>query len=96
MKTDTSEQNDRATHPFGPDQPQWRVWLARIVMISVLFVVLISAFSVLGVIVEKFFVVLYVDGIDSYDFARSQGGSESGTQPDYPIFLERLDAEERR
>ncbi len=61
MKTDTGEPDDQSSHPFGPSQPAWRRWLARIAMISVLFVVLMTAFHFLGVIVEKFFVTLYVD-----------------------------------
>ena len=64
MKTDGGEQikqSDRSVHPFGPSQPAWRRWLARFAMIAVLFVFLMSVFSFLGVIVEKFFVTLYVD-----------------------------------
>ena len=95
MKTGTNEQNDQATHPFGPDPPLWRAWLARVAMISVLFILLISAFAVLGGIVDRFFEMLYVDGIDDGASAQSPGGSESRTQADYPIVLERIDADER-
>ena len=61
MKTDTSTQNHKSPRPFGLAPRQWRRWIVRIFMIAVLFVALISAFSFLGVIVEKFFVTLYVD-----------------------------------
>lgn len=61
MKNETSQNSDRESHPFGPGQPAWRRWLLRVVMISVLFVGLMSAFSVLGLIVDQFFITIYVD-----------------------------------
>ena len=61
MKTDSSAQNHKSSRPLRLAPPQWRRWIVRILMIAVLFVALISAFSVLGMIVEKFFVTLYVD-----------------------------------
>lgn len=61
MKTDTSAQNHKSARLFGLAPSQWGRWFVRILMIAVLFVGLMAAFSVLGVIVEKFFVTLYVD-----------------------------------
>lgn len=61
MKTDNSVQIEQSIYPFRTAQSRRRQWLVRIVMIAVLFVVLLSAFSSLGVIVESFFVTLYVD-----------------------------------
>lgn len=48
-------------HPFGPNQPRWRVWLLRGIVFSVTFAMLMGAFSALGVIVEKFFLAIYTD-----------------------------------
>jgi hypothetical protein len=58
---EASKRSPLPPHPFGPRQSRWRVWLARIVMISLLFVVLLTFFNLMGVIVEKFFVTIYTD-----------------------------------
>ena len=61
MKSDTGEPNDPASHPFGRTPSKLRLWLWRVAMISVLFVALLAGFSMLGVLLEKFFVTIYVD-----------------------------------
>jgi len=48
-------------HPFGSDQPRWRLWLARLVIFGLTFALLLTVFSAMGVIVEKFFVLIYTE-----------------------------------
>lgn len=54
-----------ATEPRAPlvtGRPiRGRIWLVRVVVFSVVFVFLMSVFTVLGSIVESFFVTLYTD-----------------------------------
>ncbi len=61
MKPNASERDDKPAHSLGSNQPRWRLWLAQITIFSALFVLLLTLFSALGKIVERFFLTLYVD-----------------------------------
>ncbi len=61
MKTNAGEGDDKPHHTLGSNQPRWRRWLARAVVFSLMFVLLMTVFSSMSQIVEKFFITLYVD-----------------------------------
>lgn len=48
-------------HPLGAPVARWKLWLVRLAVFSVVFVVLMSVFSYMGGIVERFFIALYSD-----------------------------------
>ena len=55
---------DRGNQPDRPSEsnpPRWRLWLTQITIFSVVFVFVLTLFSMLGEIVEEFFLTLYVD-----------------------------------
>jgi hypothetical protein len=46
---------------LGTNQSRWRLWLTRVAVFSVTFVLLMSLFTGLATIVEKFFILLYTE-----------------------------------
>ena len=46
---------------LGSKQSVWRLWLTRVVVFSVTFVLLMTVFSGVADIVESFFVMLYTE-----------------------------------
>ncbi len=50
-----------ADHPLLSRAPRWKIWVVRLVMFSVMFVFLMTAFGAIGSIVERFFIALYTD-----------------------------------
>lgn len=61
MKTNAGEGDHRPRYTLGSNQPRWRLWFARAVVFSVTLVLLMTVFSSMSGIVEKFFITLYVD-----------------------------------
>jgi len=61
MKTRSRGDDDGPAHLLGLDLPRWRLWLARVTIFAVVFVLLITAFAALSRIVEPFFILLYAD-----------------------------------
>jgi len=59
MNARSRDDHSRPAHPLGPDPPRWRLWLARIAIFVVVFMLLITALMAISGIVERFFVVLY-------------------------------------
>jgi len=49
------------SHPLASDQYRWKIWTVRFAVFSLVFIGLLGAFSVLGTIVEQFFIALYTD-----------------------------------
>ena len=46
---------------LGPNRSLWRLWLTRVVIFSVVFVLLVSVLSLASGIVERFFILLYTE-----------------------------------
>ena len=61
MKKRSSGDDDGMADPLESDLPRWCLWLTRVTLFAVIFVLLITAFAALGRIVEQFFVVLYAN-----------------------------------
>ena len=60
-KTNVDERGETPRLDLGPKQSPWRLWLTRAVVFTVMFFLLITFFSALAGIVEKFFITLYTD-----------------------------------
>lgn len=61
MNPELEVSTESSPHPLASVAPRWRIWLVRAGMFSVMFVMLLLAFSALGSIVERFFIALYTD-----------------------------------
>ncbi len=61
MNPNASERDDRRVDYLGPNPRRWPVWLAQATVFSAVFVLLLMLYSMLGKIVEQFFIMLYVD-----------------------------------
>jgi hypothetical protein len=61
MSHETTDTKASTESPFGPRQSRWRIWVVRVVVFTLAFVMLMVTFSFLGTIVEKFFIALYTD-----------------------------------
>ena len=61
MSHETKPTEASTESPFGPRQPRWRIWVVRVVVFTLAFVMLMATFSFLGTIVEKFFIMISTD-----------------------------------
>ncbi len=61
MNPESASKQSTPEHPFAVQQSRWKIWLVRVGVFSLMLFGLISAFSFLGSIVERFFIALYTD-----------------------------------
>ena len=61
MNLNTRDRGSKPDRPSGSNPSRWRIWLTQITIFSLLFLLVLTLFSMLGEIVEEFFMTLYVD-----------------------------------